>query len=76
LLPFSDAENLVFEDKRGNMVNYTGEVKNGVPHGEGRGVFIAFDPPATFNGDWVDGIPAIFASQIQNVEVTKGVRIC
>jgi hypothetical protein len=66
--PFSVEENLIFEDKKGNMVNYTGEVKNGVPHGEGSGVFFSLDPPATFIGDWADGIPAIFAASIPNVK--------
>ena len=57
---FLDVQNFAFT----NTINgidesfiYTGEIKNGVPNGQGKGVYYEYTYPATYEGSWKDGLP-------------------
>jgi hypothetical protein len=63
----SDEENLIFTDSMGHNINYTGEVKDGAPHGQGRGFYFDHSPPFTYEGEWKEGLPQAFWASSNNM---------
>jgi len=54
---FSDVQNFAFTNAINESFIYTGEVINGVPNGQGKGVYYELTYPTTYEGSWKDGLP-------------------
>ena len=63
---FSDVQNFAFTNAINESFIYTGEVNNGVPNGQGKGVYYEFTYPGTYEGSWKDGQPNGYGEVIFN----------
>ena len=46
-----------FTNSQGNTIQYSGEVSNGLPNGQGTGIFFDTDEEI-YTGTWINGVPS------------------
>ena len=53
---FTAIKNFKFTNSQGDTIEYSGEVSNGLPNGQGTGIF--FDTAEeSYTGTWINGVP-------------------
>ena len=67
MFPFLDKKDFIFTNSQGDTIQYSGEVSNGLPNGQGKGIYFN-TVEESYEGSWVNGVPNGYGTMTVNAK--------